>query len=398
MPNDVRYQGRLTDSVGAPLTGPVHIELRIYGILFGGDPLYAEGHAGVALDDDGRFGLLLGLGTPMAGAFDTSLFEGVNRYLEVVIDGDVLSPRLPISSVPYAMVAEEASAVQGAPNLVSDVQALQTEVGSLPPGAPSVVDQLTNQAVTIGSNTVAVTLAQASADSASTAAAAAQATADDTDAALATLQAALPSLQDLSGQDLSGQDLSGQNLSMANLQGAILVGANLQGANLFSANLSGANLDGADLRSANLNRATLLDATLLDVTIGDSGGGPTSMIGANVSMTGPVLSPRLAAKPSGSRIPFATRRCWPESAWWPMGRDSATDTSPPRHGRACARRGRALAVRKTSGAANNRTSPEVISQGRLASKPLLYRTEPASHQDRISWEAASPRLADQGAL
>jgi len=284
VPNDIHYQGRLTDSVGAPLAGPVHIELRVYEILFGGAPLYAEEHAAVALDDDGRFGLLLGTGAAATGTFDASLFAGVNRYLEVVIGGEVLSPRLPLSSVPYAMVAEEASAVQGAPSLVSDVQTLQTQVGSPDPGDPSVVDQLTSQAVTIGSNTVAVITAQASADSASTTAAAAQATADATDAALTTLQATLPSLQDLSGQDLSGQDLSGQNLSMANLQGTILVGTNLQGANLFGANLSGADLTGADLRGANLDGATLALTRLNNTRVGPFGGTPTSMNNATVTV------------------------------------------------------------------------------------------------------------------
>jgi hypothetical protein len=284
VPHDMNYQGRLTDSVGAPLAGPVDLELRIYDVLSGGVALFAENHAVVPLDDDGGFNLLLGNGAATTGTFDASLFAGVNRYLEVVIDGEVLSPRLPFSSVPYAMVAEEAAVVQGAPSLITDVQTLQTQVGSPAPGDPSVVDRLTSQGVTIGTNTVAATTAQASADSASTTAAAAQSTATANEAALTALQATLPSLQDLSGQDLTGADLSGQDLSMANLVGTILVNANLQGANFYGANLSGADLSGADLRGANLDEALLALTVLRQTRVGLSGGISTSMNNATVTV------------------------------------------------------------------------------------------------------------------
>ncbi|HIF98603.1 MAG TPA: hypothetical protein EYQ54_16525, partial [Myxococcales bacterium] len=180
------------------------------------------------------------------------------------------------------MVAEEAAVVQGAPSLITDVQTLQTQVGSPAPGDPSVVDRLTSQGVTIGTNTVAATTAQASADSASTTAAAAQSTATANEAALTALQATLPSLQDFSGQDLTGADLSGQDLSMANLVGTRLVNADLRGANLYRANLSGADLNGADLRGANLDEALLVLTDLRQTRVGLSGGISTSMNNATV--------------------------------------------------------------------------------------------------------------------
>jgi hypothetical protein len=70
VPHDMNYQGRLTDSVGAPLAGPVDLELRIYDVLSGGVALFAENHAVVPLDDGGGFNLLLGNGAATTGSFD----------------------------------------------------------------------------------------------------------------------------------------------------------------------------------------------------------------------------------------------------------------------------------------------------------------------------------------
>ncbi len=39
VPYDMSYQGRLTDAVGAPLIGPVTLQMRIYDVISGGSPL-----------------------------------------------------------------------------------------------------------------------------------------------------------------------------------------------------------------------------------------------------------------------------------------------------------------------------------------------------------------------
>ena len=106
VPHDMTYQGQLTDSVGAPLSGPVNLELRIFDVLSGGSALYAEDHIDVSLDDDGGFSVQLGAGVASTGSFDPALFSGVNRYLEVVVDTEVLAPRQVLASVPWALVAE----------------------------------------------------------------------------------------------------------------------------------------------------------------------------------------------------------------------------------------------------------------------------------------------------
>ena len=124
-PQDMAYQGSLTDSSGLPLVGPIELVLRVYEVPNGGAPLYTETHALVAIDpDDGAFLVRLGLGTTDLDTdgdgevetnlndFDATLFlTGPNRYLEVQVGlgaaGEILTPRQTIGSAPYATVAAD---------------------------------------------------------------------------------------------------------------------------------------------------------------------------------------------------------------------------------------------------------------------------------------------------
>ena len=111
VPQDTTYTGRLLDSGGTPMTGSVNIQLRIYESPFPltpETPLYTEDHYGVALNDEGGFTVRLGTGNVLIGTFNTALFEGVNRSLEVVINGERLEPRQLIGSVPYALQSDDA--------------------------------------------------------------------------------------------------------------------------------------------------------------------------------------------------------------------------------------------------------------------------------------------------
>ncbi len=84
----ISYQGRLIDAAGVPLAGPVTVALHLHEAEGpGGAPLYSEAHASVALDANGVFLVWLGEGTPSAGAYEPSLFQGSPRYLEVVVNG-----------------------------------------------------------------------------------------------------------------------------------------------------------------------------------------------------------------------------------------------------------------------------------------------------------------------
>jgi hypothetical protein len=110
-PPDVTYQGRLTDPTGAPLAGPVNLQLRVYEApapVPGELSLYVEDHDGVGLSD-GVFSIRLGAGSVVAGSFGPAVFSGMNRFLQVHVNGERLLPRQAFSSVPYALVAASAT-------------------------------------------------------------------------------------------------------------------------------------------------------------------------------------------------------------------------------------------------------------------------------------------------
>lgn len=111
VPQDTTFTGRLVDSLGNPLASPADLELRIFDATTGGTQLYSEQHLATALDATGGFTVQLGLGTSPSGTFDAALFSGVDRWLEVVVGPDVLTPRQIIGSVPWALIAQQANKV-----------------------------------------------------------------------------------------------------------------------------------------------------------------------------------------------------------------------------------------------------------------------------------------------
>jgi trimeric autotransporter adhesin len=165
VPYDMAYQGRLTDSVGAPLGGPVTLELRIFDSLAGGVALYEEVHIGVSLDDAGAFSIRIGAANFMTGTFDPALFSGVNRYLEVVLDGEVLVPRFVIGSVPYAMQAESAPNAEAAANAAqSTADAAQTTADT------ALADATAAQSTAVAANATSIAAQSAAASAVGSAA------------------------------------------------------------------------------------------------------------------------------------------------------------------------------------------------------------------------------------
>jgi hypothetical protein len=116
VPQDMTYTGRLVDSLGDPLAGPVNLQLRIFDAATGPTLLYSEAHLGVALDAKGGFSVQLGLGTSPSGTFAAALFSEADRWIEVAVGGGALTPRQIIGSVPFAWIAEHANKFVRDPN------------------------------------------------------------------------------------------------------------------------------------------------------------------------------------------------------------------------------------------------------------------------------------------
>jgi hypothetical protein len=98
VPTLINYQGRLMDkSTGQPVDGSREIRFLIYPGDTASTPLWGETQNVTVTS--GIYNVLLGSGNSL----DPSVFSGPDRWMEVVVAGETLTPRQRIASVPYAM-------------------------------------------------------------------------------------------------------------------------------------------------------------------------------------------------------------------------------------------------------------------------------------------------------
>ncbi len=98
----VNYQGRLADAAGAPLSGDYAMTFALWDAPSGGSLVWGpESHAAVPVSE-GLFNV--GLGSLTSGGIPTSAWDG-DRYLEITVGGETLTPRELIRSVPIAGMA-----------------------------------------------------------------------------------------------------------------------------------------------------------------------------------------------------------------------------------------------------------------------------------------------------
>jgi len=100
VPETINYQGRLTNHLGVPISGTYPMVFTIYDAESGGNVKWTESHTGVPINE-GLFSVILGNGNPPKPILDT-VFNERDRWLEIAVDGNVISPRTPFTSVAYA--------------------------------------------------------------------------------------------------------------------------------------------------------------------------------------------------------------------------------------------------------------------------------------------------------
>jgi hypothetical protein len=106
IPPLVSYQGKVNDSAGEALTGTYQMIFRLYDFEASA-PMWAEQQT--VNITGGIYTVYLGAGANIVGGgLAAALFSAGDRWLEVEIQGEVLSPRQQLSSVVYAFRAEEA--------------------------------------------------------------------------------------------------------------------------------------------------------------------------------------------------------------------------------------------------------------------------------------------------
>jgi hypothetical protein len=97
----IPYQGRLADSSGTPIDGPVTLQFALYATDVDPTPLWGpETHPNVPVSD-GLFSVALGA----QGSGLSPEILGGDLWLEVAVNGETLSPRERLGAVPYAMQA-----------------------------------------------------------------------------------------------------------------------------------------------------------------------------------------------------------------------------------------------------------------------------------------------------
>lgn len=101
VPQAINYQGRLLDGTNLA-SGAVRMELAIYTNATGGTPLYVDSNTVSVVD--GLYSTFIGDDTVM-GALPDALAGG-ECWIEVRIDGTALSPREPLVSSAFALLAD----------------------------------------------------------------------------------------------------------------------------------------------------------------------------------------------------------------------------------------------------------------------------------------------------
>ena len=107
VPTTMTYAGLLEQS-GSSADGTVDVTFRLFDASVAGTQLYTEDVTGlVVLAGD----LVAELGN---NALDDTILDRPELWLEVVVDGEVLLPRVRLNSVPYALRAEAAARAEDA--------------------------------------------------------------------------------------------------------------------------------------------------------------------------------------------------------------------------------------------------------------------------------------------
>jgi hypothetical protein len=100
-PRLLNYQGFLTDTLGNPVNiNSLSMTVAIYNQETGGNQLWAEFQSPTV--ENGIFQVLLGTDTPLP---DSAFTKSPNRWLEITVGLQALTPRTRIVSSPYAITS-----------------------------------------------------------------------------------------------------------------------------------------------------------------------------------------------------------------------------------------------------------------------------------------------------
>jgi len=102
VPGTITYTGRVLKN-GSPASGALNVDFALYDASSGGTALWSESHAAVAVKN-GVFTVLLGSLVPLSA----KVLSGAARWLEIKVGGQLMGPRTAVTSVAYAITADNA--------------------------------------------------------------------------------------------------------------------------------------------------------------------------------------------------------------------------------------------------------------------------------------------------
>ena len=104
VPARMTYEGRLTDAGGSAITTTKTVTFSIFDAAAGGTLVWGPESQELTPDSQGVFNTQLGGTTPLS----TAVFSGSDRYLQVTVGGETISPRTRLVTAPYAFTAASA--------------------------------------------------------------------------------------------------------------------------------------------------------------------------------------------------------------------------------------------------------------------------------------------------
>lgn len=114
VPTTISFQGNLTDSLGTPVAdGDYTMRFFLFNTVSGGSQLWnaPSGEEQVVAVADGVYNVLLGAVHPLT----PSVFSSGTAWLEVMVNGEILVPRMRISATAYALKSGNTDTLQGKP-------------------------------------------------------------------------------------------------------------------------------------------------------------------------------------------------------------------------------------------------------------------------------------------
>ncbi len=109
VPERVTFTARLVDN-GQPVTGSHDLKFDLFDLATGGAAIWTETQPGVVFTSDGLCFVELG----SSNALTATILDGTKKYLQVTVDSTtVMSPRIGLVSVPYAIRATDSARLGG---------------------------------------------------------------------------------------------------------------------------------------------------------------------------------------------------------------------------------------------------------------------------------------------